>query len=209
MNMETREARIGGDLTVELRANGDSESPTITGYAVVFDSLSENLGGFRERVKRGAFSQSLEDNDEVHALFNHDDDRILGRRGSGTLRLWEDDHGLRIEIDPPNTTDGNDVVELLRRGDLVSMSFGFFDVSDSWAMEGGEDIRTIQSARLFDVSVVTNPAYKATSVGIRCEQALRSLEDFKGSQNVIDNTNFDSVGEVVDLRLKLRIVEQE
>ena len=118
-DMETRAG-------IELRIEQDEEtSPKIVGYAAVFDTLSGDLGGFREKIARGAFADSLANNDEVHALYNHDSNILLGRRGAGTLRLLEDDHGLRIEIDPPNTTDGNNVVELLRRGDLASMSFGF------------------------------------------------------------------------------------
>ena len=123
-----KEIRLGTKVDLELRDDEGTEgsSPKIVGYPVVFDSLSNDLGGFVEKVERGAFAESLANNDEVHALFNHDDDKVLGRLGAGTLRLWEDDHGLRMELDPPNTTVGNDVVELLRRGDLVSMSFGFY-----------------------------------------------------------------------------------
>jgi hypothetical protein len=150
----------------------------------VFNSLSNDLGGFVEKVQRGAFAQSLNDNDEVHALFNHDSDKVLGRRGSGTLRLWEDDYGLRMELDPPNTTLGNDVVELLKRGDLVSMSFGFYDVDDSWEVRDGANVRTINSARLFDVSIVVNPAYSSASVKL----AQRSLEKFQAEKEV-EQTN--------------------
>jgi len=201
-----KETRISTRLELELR-DESTEAPKVVGYAVVFDSLSNDLGGFLEKVDRGAFAESLKNNDEVHALYNHDDDKILGRRGAGTLRLWEDDYGLRIEIDPPNTTVGNDVVELLRRGDLVSMSFGFYNVTDSWEMSEGKDVRTIKSARLFDVSVVTNPAYQETSVGVRCEPALRSLQEIK-EKELVDTTDFEAVGELVDLRLRLRIAEK-
>jgi HK97 family phage prohead protease len=163
--------------------------------------MSENLGGFREKIDRGAFTKSLEDGDEVHALFNHDNNKILGRRGAGTLKLWEDDHGLRVEINPPNTTDGNDVVELLRRGDLVSMSFGFYNVKDTWETRDDEDIRTINEAKLFDVSVVTNPAYYATEVNVR------SHTEYVASKE-LETTNFEVVGETIDLRLKLRLAEE-
>lgn len=204
-----KEIRLGTKVDLELRdQDTEASSPKIVGYPVVFDSLSNDLGGFVEKVQRGAFAESLANNDEVHALFNHDDDKVLGRLGSGTLKLWEDDHGLRMELDPPNTTLGNDVVELLRRGDLVSMSFGFFDVTDSWAMMDGKDVRTINSARLFDVSIVTNPAYSAASVGVRAEPALRSLEAHK-AQEVIDNTDFNAIGETSKLQFRLRIAEQE
>lgn len=193
----------------ELRVQQDEEAtPKIFGYAAVFESLSVDLGGFREKIQRGAFTESLKNNDEVHALYNHDNNKLLGRRGAGTLKLHEDDHGLKIEIDPPNTTDGNDVVELLRRGDLVSMSFGFYNVEDTWETRDGEDIRTVKSAKLFDVSVVSNPAYAATEVGMtRCDAAIRSLEEYH--KEMIGDVDMDSVGETMKLRFKLRIEETE
>lgn len=200
MKIENKEIRMFAELRMDEQV--EEERPKIVGYAAVFNSLSSDLGGFREKIDQGAFADSLANNDEVHALFNHDNDRLLGRRGAGTLRLEEDAHGLKIEIDPPNTSDGRDVVELLRRGDLVSMSFGFFDVTDQWSTIEGEDIRTIQKARLFDISVVTTPAYAATEVGIR------SFEEYKSKQEV-ETTDFDSVGKTLDLRLKLRITETE
>jgi HK97 family phage prohead protease len=211
MTVENKEIRMSPDVNLACTRNDNGEieeKPKIVGYAAVFNSLSEDLGGFREKIDRGAFADSLNDNDEVHALFNHDDDKILGRRGSGTLKVWEDDHGLRIEIDPPNTTDGNDVVELLRRGDLVSMSFGFYNVTDAWAKQDGTDVRTIKSARLFDVSVVTNPAYKATSVGVRNEVALRSLEKHLADEAISD-VDMESVGKTIELNLRLKLAEQE
>ena len=157
-----------------------------------------------ETIERGAFAQSLANNDEVHALFNHDDDKLLGRRGAGTLKLWEDDHGLRMELNPPNTTLGNDVVELLRRNDLVSMSFGFFDVDDTWEVRDGKNIRTINRARLFDVSIVVSPAYSGSSVSM----AQRSLEQFQ-SEKAIEQTNFDAVGERITMNLRIKLAEQE
>ena len=204
-NTET-ETRMCNDLHFAETRNedGTTTSPRIVGYPVVFNSLSNDLGGFVEKVQRGAFAQSLNDNDEVHALFNHDSDKVLGRRGSGTLKLWEDDYGLRMELDPPNTTLGNDVVELLKRGDLVSMSFGFYDVDDSWEVRDGANVRTINSARLFDVSIVVNPAYSSASVQL----AQRSLEKFQAEKEV-EQTNFDSVGKRIDLNLRLRLAEQE
>ena len=206
--VELKETRTSTAIELEVREEEEHAAPKVVGYPVVFNSLSTDLGGFREKIERGAFAESLKNKDEVHALFNHDDDKVLGRLGSGTLRLWEDDHGLRMELDPPNTTVGNDVVELLRRGDLVSMSFGFYDVSDSWTMLDGTDVRTINSARLFDVSIVTNPAYKESSVGVRTATALRSLEAHR-AQQVLDTTDFASIGETTKLQFRLRLAEQD
>lgn len=206
VDSDKREVRVCNDLHYAETRNEDGEttSPKIVGYPAVFNSLSNDLGGFVEKIERGAFAQSLADNDEVHALFNHDDDKVLGRRGAGTLKLWEDDHGLRMELDPPNTTVGNDVVELIKRNDLVSMSFGFYDVDDSWEVRDGKNVRTINSARLFDVSIVVNPAYSSASVGM----AHRSLEQFQAEKEV-EQTNFDAVGERIKMNLRIRLAEQE
>jgi hypothetical protein len=92
--------------------------------------------------------------------------------------------------------------------DSLSNDLGFYDVTDSWAMLDGTDVRTINSARLFDVSIVTNPAYSAASVGLRTEPALRSLEAHK-AQEVIDNTDFAAIGETTKLQFRLRLAEQD
>ena len=125
MNYERRTS----NGTVELREEG--ETLTAVGYAAVFDSTSQNLGGFVERVAPNSFRKTIQETD-VRALFNHDADSLLGRSGNGTLRLMEDDHGLRYEVDLPNTTLGRDVAELLKRGDLNGSSFGFRTISDTW-----------------------------------------------------------------------------
>tara|TARA_R100000655_G_scaffold71369_1_gene109734 strand:+ start:3696 stop:4805 length:1110 start_codon:yes stop_codon:yes gene_type:complete len=206
MTVKEKEVRICNVLKLSEVRNEDgvTTSKKIVGYPVVFNSLSNDLGGFVEKVERGAFTESLKNNDEVHALFNHDSDKVLGRRGSGTLKLWEDDYGLRMELDPPNTTLGNDVVELLNRGDLVSMSFGFYDVDDSWEVRDGANVRTINSARLFDVSIVLNPAYNQASVQL----AHRSLEKFQAEKEV-EQSNLDAAGKQIDLSIRLRLAEQE
>jgi HK97 family phage prohead protease len=86
----------------------------IVGYAAVFNARSANLGGFREEIAPGAFTDALAANEEVLALVEHSPEKILGRRSMGTLTLAQDDKGLRVEIDPPNTTVGNDAVENVR-----------------------------------------------------------------------------------------------
>jgi HK97 family phage prohead protease len=91
----------------------------------VFNARSANLGGFREEIAPGAFTDALAANEEVLALVEHSPEKILGRRSMGTLTLAQDDKGLRVEIDPPNTTVGNDAVENVRRGDIKGMSFRF------------------------------------------------------------------------------------
>ena len=113
----------------------------IRGYAAVFNQLSERDLGFRERIMPGAF-KSLSGND-VRALVNHDPSQIIGRTKSGTLTMREDDHGLLVEISPPNTTLGRDAVESIKRGDLDQMSFAFQIVKDGGKGWNGKDEKAV------------------------------------------------------------------
>jgi hypothetical protein len=158
---------------VEVRAEEESEPPKIVGYAAVFNEFSEPLGGggFREVIRPGAFSKTIKTAD-VRALWNHDPNYVLGRTKSGTLKLTEDDHGLAIEITPPNTSWAKDLMESIRRGDVDQMSFGFFAVQDRWSTENGQTVRELLEVELFDVSPVTFPAYPQTSVGVRSAEEV-------------------------------------
>jgi len=168
--------RGGDDLerrtfpVAELRVAGEEGQPRIIGHAAVFDSPSEPLGfggEFREIVRRGAFSKTLQEAD-IRALLNHDPNYVLGRNRSGTLTLTEDDRGLAVDVQPPDTTWARDLLESIRRGDINQMSFGFRVVKDRWETEdGGEQIRELLEVELFDVSVVTYPAYPQTAVAVR------------------------------------------
>ena len=152
---------------VEYRGEGDDKKPYVVGHAAVFDSLSENLGGFRETIERNAFDDVLED--DVRALFNHDSNLILARTKSGTLKLSLDEKGLRYEFDVPDTTTGRDLLVSLERGDVSQSSFGFTVEQDSWDKdEDGIHIRSISKVkRLFDVSPVVYPAYPSADVAKR------------------------------------------
>ena len=166
MSIERRTANEG----VEFRENGDSV--TAIGYAAVFNSRSSNLGGFREEVSPGAFRKTLQEAD-VRALFNHEPDHLLGRTANGTLRLEEDNKGLRYEIDINTDTQiGRDVAAMLRRADLSQSSFGFRTISDSWSeSEDGYPLRHLNEVALRDVGPVSFPAYQAA------EASLRSLAE--------------------------------
>ena len=156
---------------IEFRAEGDSVK--VGGYAAVFNSLSEDLGGFREVIRRGAFTHTIAQGADVRFLINHDG-MPLARTKSGTLRLAEDDRGLRIDATlDPTDPDVQRLIPKMRRGDLSQMSFGFRTQKDAWRQEGADQIRELHAVDLFDVSAVTYPAYQATDV------ALRSLEAIK------------------------------
>lgn len=153
----------------ELRVSkSDDGKRTLSGYAAVFNSLSEDLGGFREQIKPGAFTRCLRSNPDVSCLHEHDPRQgLLGRTKSGTLRLSEDNIGLRFECDLPNTTLANDVAESIDRGDLDGCSFGFIAQDDDWSRSDGMTLRTLNDADVFDVTVTSMPAYPATSVQVR------------------------------------------
>jgi HK97 family phage prohead protease len=122
---------------------------------------------FRERIQPGAFSEALKTSD-VRALLNHNPNYVLGRNKNSTLKLWEDDTGLAVDINPPGTQWANDVLVSIDRGDINQMSFGFIVGEDKWTEEEGAAIRTIVRVdRLFDVSPVTFPAYPETDTSLR------------------------------------------
>jgi HK97 family phage prohead protease len=163
---------ITSAFKVETRADAPSK---ISGHAAKFDVLSEDLGGFRERIAPGSFAKTIQSAD-VRALFNHDANFVLGRNKAGTLRLSEDSAGLAIEIDAPTTALINDLVLApMQRGDINQMSFGFRTLQDKWAKLDGEWVRTLLEVELFDVSPVTYPAYPQTDVAVRSlEEAIKA-----------------------------------
>jgi len=130
----------------------------VRGYAAVYNEDSEWMGGFYEQIERGAFDDVM-DND-VRAYFNHDENYLLGRVSSGTLRIGTDKRGLFYEVDLPNTTYANDLVELMKRGDINQSSFAFLIGEDRWEQRDGKTYRIISKvSRLIDVSPVAQPAY--------------------------------------------------
>ena len=159
---------------MEFRADGDSV--TVGGYAAVFNSMSQDLGGFREVIRRGAFTHTIAQGADVRFLINHDG-MPLARTKSGTLRLAEDNRGLRIDATlDPTDPDVQRLIPKMKRGDVSQMSFGFRTLKDAWRQEGADQIRELHAVDLFDVSAVTYPAYQATEV------ALRSLAAARGQQ---------------------------
>lgn len=143
----------------------------IVGYAAVFNKISEDIWNFREMIAPGAFTKTIKEAD-VKALLEHDPRWLLGNSKSKTLRLEEDDKGLRIEIDPPDTTAGRDAVESLKRGDLTAMSFGFRKIKDRWETKDNKPLRVLMEVALYDVSLVAYPAYPDTSVALRSAYAV-------------------------------------
>jgi HK97 family phage prohead protease len=155
----------------ELRAQGEGDDRRIIGYAAVFNSLSEDLGGWKEMIEPGAFTDTILV-DDVRGLYNHQPTMVLGRNRAGTLILVEDEVGLRYEIIPPDTSYARDLLVSIDRGDVNQSSFGFavprggdvwIDPTESQPFP----IRKVRKAKLFDVSPATFPAYPVTSVAVR------------------------------------------
>lgn len=178
----------------EVRAADDGVQRLI-GHAAVFNSLSDDLGGFRERIMPGAFAQSLEQHDDIRALLNHDSTYVLGRTKAGTLTLAEDEQGLRVEIEPPDTSYAKDLMVSVSRGDITQMSFAFrvrFQGQDWSEDEGGNIIRTLTALELFEVSPVTFPAYPETDI------AARSLEEWRSTNQT----------RIIRMRTRLKLAER-
>jgi HK97 family phage prohead protease len=168
------ERRFLGECRVEADA-----SRKIKGYAVVFNSLSQNLGGFREIITPEAVDRTLSEALDVRAMVDHDTGKVIGRTRSGTLELRKDKKGLRVVIDPAETTAGRDVLELVKRGDVSGMSFAFrvMPGGDEWREVDGDIIREVRDMTISEVSIVAFPAYTATDVSV----AQRSLEEFRSA----------------------------
>lgn len=152
----------------ETRAVEDNGKRTIGGYAAVFWKYSEDLGGFKERIAKGAFKDSVA-SDDIRSLWNHNFDILLGRTRSNTLRLFEDDFGLGFDLDLPDTSAGRDTFELVKRGDVSGVSFGFTVNKETWEFKGEDEpsLRTLLDIKLYEISPTPFPAYTQTQVGIR------------------------------------------
>jgi uncharacterized protein len=161
-------------VDMELRATS-ADGMTFEGYASVFNSPSEPIGGkFTEYVAPGAFKRSLAARNDVKLLWNHDTGQVLGSTRAGTLQLVEDSHGLKAIATLPDTQLGRDAATLIKRGDVANMSFGFSVPAGGDAWSGDGQTRTLNSVRLHEVSIVAFPAYQASTANVRAE--IRSLD---------------------------------
>ena len=179
------------ELKIETR---DDKQKRIVGHGAVFNSFSENLGGFREIILPGAFDDVL--TNDVRALFNHNSDKILGRTKSNTLALKVDQKGLYYEIIPPETSYANDLLTSLERGDITQSSFSFNVDKQNWKEDDeGRVVREIiKVKRLYDISPVTFPAYPEADSDV----AKRGFQDYLKSKEPIK----DSEKERIELRIK-------
>ena len=168
-------------IPAEMRVDAEGR---IEGYAAVFDQWSQVMWSFKERIKKGAFKKTIKEAD-VRALFNHDPNYVLGRNKAETLELSEDSKGLQFRVDPPDAQWAKDLYASVKRGDIDQASFGFEAVKDEWDHNKDPAERELIEVRLFDVSVVTYPAYPQTSVSAR-SLADRFIATVKQSGNQED-----------------------
>ena len=178
----------------------DNDSRILSGYAAVFNSESKDLGGFTEMISPTAFEGVIERSD-VFAVLDHDRNKVLARSkmGKGSLELNIDEKGLQFRFESPNTTLGNDVLSMVKRGDLTDASFCFTVEDESWQKrEDGSYLRTINKiGDLFDVAICYNGAYPESYT----EVALRSLDKFKEelrAAECVEEEDSDDVDETND-----------
>jgi HK97 family phage prohead protease len=164
----------------ETRATGE-DSNTIEGYAAVFNSDSDDLGGFVERIAPGAFDDVMDD--DTYALLNHNIDKILGRN-KRNMKLTQDSKGLKYRVELPDTATANEARTLIKSKIIDKSSFAFRVKEQKW--EYSEDRskphkRTIlKVSQLIDVSPVAGPAYQNTSVAVRSMKKEETQEQTPG-----------------------------
>ena len=190
-NYNQMEKRI---FNIETRVDSTEDGrDLVVGHASVYDSRSNNLGGFYEFIERGAFTEELINTSDVRALINHDPNLILARNTSGTLKLTADERGLKYEFEMPETSYGKDLAISMKRGDITQSSFAFTVAEDDWSTDDeGNNIRTIKKIdRLYDVSPVTYPAYNMAESDLVV--AKRGLKEYQ--ESLVEETKEEKIEE--------------
>jgi len=160
---------------LEIRSNGSltGKGKTLSGYIAVFNSQA-NLGDFNEVIRPGAFAKTLATGSNIRALSNHDTNALVGTTRGGTLQLREDSHGLAFTLALPNTSHGNDLAELVQRGDVSGCSFGFRVApgGDKWETRNGKTLRELLTVDLVEVTLTADPAYADTTIAMRSRPSV-------------------------------------
>jgi hypothetical protein len=192
---------------LELRKTTDGKQ-TLAGYAVLWEKKSLPIyGSFREQVRKGAFGQALKENN-IRALWNHNSDLVLGSTKAGTMRVSEDEKGLRFEIDLPDTQAGRDAGVSVSRGDVDGMSFGFNVRKQEWDESDPKNVlRTLIEVDLKEISPTPFPAYPQTKVGIRSvEDDFAELSEARKIQS--EKTQAENANALLIKRRKLNLQER-
>ena len=194
------------EINFESRAL-DETGMRFSGYAAVFNQPSQDLGGFIEYVKPGAFARTLQSRNRMMLLWNHDTSAPLASTRNGSLTLREDARGLFVEATLPNTQLGRDIAELVRTGTIDAMSFGFKVNRDSWNTAG--DQRTLEDVSLFEISLVSYPAYESTSGTVAVRNYVAVADKTAVDVNVLADAmnNFEAGNELdADQASAIRVV---
>ncbi|MEM4260542.1 MAG: HK97 family phage prohead protease [Candidatus Woesearchaeota archaeon] len=170
-----REVRVFEFRKQELRAEENEGKKYIIGF-IPYDQFSEDLGGFREVLRKGCFTKTILEN-RIYALINHNSDKCLGNSKSGTLVFNDTDNYLecRIEIND-KVSFARDLYECVSRGDVVGLSFGFSAIKENW--DNTNNIREIKEAKLYEVSFgVVFPAYTTTTSFVEARSIINIIEN--------------------------------
>lgn len=186
MRMSKKEIRTIDITDLSTRSNEETQTRTISGYAAVFNSPTRLWEDLDEVIAPGAFSRAVSSSD-VRCLFNHDWSNVLGRTKSGTLRLSEDERGLKFEVDLPDTTVARDLIKSMERGDINQCSFGFIPTEETWDYNSTPMLRTIYEVELYEVSIVPLPAYEDTEAALRSKEDLEKIVEKR--KNLIKKIN--------------------
>jgi len=183
--MNKHEKRKISFNSIELRAEtGETGKKVLTGI-IPYDSKSVSMWGINEIISRTAFKKTLADKTVVRALYNHDDNKVLGSTESGTLILENSETGLICTCELPNTSYANDAYEIISRGDVKTMSFGF--LPKKWVDDVEGKTRTLKEVHLKEVSFcVPNPAYEESN----------SLTYMRGLEK--QNINIEALNEALE-----------
>jgi HK97 family phage prohead protease len=169
MRMPEIKREVRAFTTASMRAlESEDGSFRFEGTAIKYESWSEKMWGFRERVARGACTKTLAE-DDIRCLHNHDVRYVLGRNKAGTLVLTEDEEGLHFTVNAPDAQWARDLHASVKRGDVNQCSFMFDKIRDAWSYDSANDIeeRTLLEIKLYEVSIVTFPAYPETEASAR------------------------------------------
>ncbi len=196
------------DINAEVRAEEGDGVKRLRGV-IPYNTLSVELWGEYEVIAPTAFNKTLKDGTIVHALVAHDDRLILGSTRNGTLRLASGEDGLHTEIDLPDTTYAKDAWEIIRRGDVTTMSFGFYPVKvrEDWDAERQKKINYLEEVRLIEVSfLVMFPAYPDTTSLARSMRGIdmeKFAEAFEADRPTHEQTDLlREVGEIIGSRIE-------
>lgn len=186
MKKETRTVNI---TNITTRSEKD-EPLKISGYAAIFNSRTSIGDYFDEVIKPGAFNNSISDKEaDIRALINHDWNKVIGRTKAGTLSLSEDNKGLKFELELPDTSYARDLVASMERGDIDQCSFGFLVTGEEWDYNQEPVLRTITDVDLFEISVVSIPAYDDTEASlVRSKEIDKQVEKRMKLLNKINKT---------------------